>query len=435
MPTLKPNHRQVLTAKAVDGKRTRYMIEGAQGLMLDVAPRGSRYWYVRYQLPGIAKRTFRFYRIGNARSIGLADAMKRAAKVLHQVEYDGRDPYQERLEPEQEALTVAGLIDEFLTRHVRRKLAAETLKQYEYRLKAFVEPEIGTMDAAEVRKRDIIELADAIAEDGKRVRKPSGRGSKGGDREGGAPRLADAIVEIVCSMYSWALKRDLLEYNPAFRVAKYAERTRRHRVLKNPEVPKFWSGAEHPKVGTELTSILRLLLVTGQRRGEVAGARVDELRLDGNDPNWTIGGERTKNRLTHTVPLGPLGVSLWQDAMKAFAGKVYVFPSSRSAASEHVHPGAVTRAMRTIREAHGLDDLTVHDLRRTVRTRMAELRVPKEISARVLNHVDEFERGVHDESYNRYDYFSEKLDAVVKWEAELKLLLAGQGATGTDRTA
>ena len=66
---------------------------------------------------------------------------------------------------------------------------------------------------------------------------------------------------------------------------------------------------------------------------------------------------------------------------------------------------------------------------------MAELRVPKEISARVLNHVDEFERGVHDESYNRYDYFAEKLDAVVKWEAELKLLLAGQGATGTDRAA
>ena len=51
-PTLKPNHRQVLAAKAADGKRTRYMIEGVQGLMLDVAPRGSRYWYVRYQMPG-----------------------------------------------------------------------------------------------------------------------------------------------------------------------------------------------------------------------------------------------------------------------------------------------------------------------------------------------------------------------------------------------
>jgi integrase len=278
---LKPNHRQVQAAKAVDGKRTRYMIQGVQGLMLDVAPRGSRYWYVRYQMPGLAKRTFRFYRIGNARSISLADAVKRAGKVLHQVEYDGRDPYQERLEP---VLTVAGLIDEFLTRHVRPKLAAETLKQYEYRLKAFVEPEIGSMDAADVRKRDILELGDAIAEDGKRERKSSGRGSKGGDREGGAPRLADAIVEIVCSMYSWAQKRDLLENNPAFRVAKYAERARRQRVLRNPEVPKFWSGVEHPKVGTELTSILRLLLVTGQRRGEVAGARVEEFRLDGNDP-------------------------------------------------------------------------------------------------------------------------------------------------------
>ena len=63
---------------------------------------------------------------------------------------------------------------------------------------------------------------------------------------------------------------------------------------------------------------------------------------------------------------------------------------------------AVTHAMQIVRESQGLNDLTVHDLRRTERTRMAELRIPKEISARVLNRIDGFERGVHDESYNRY---------------------------------
>ena len=91
---------------------------------------------------------------------------------------------------------------------------------------------------------------------------------------------------------------------------------------------------------------------------------------------------------------------------------------------------AVTHAMRIVRESEGLNNLTVHDPRRTVGTRMAELRIPKEISARVLNRIDGFERGVHDESYNRYDYFAEKLNAIRRWETELEVLLSGKGMTG-----
>ncbi len=65
---------------------------------------------------------------------------------------------------------------------------------------------------------------------------------------------------------------------------------------------------------------------------------------------------------------------------------------------------------------------------------MAALRIPREISARVLNHVDEYQRGVHDESYNRHEYFDEKLEALVKWEAELANLL-GLGVGGSNPLA
>ena len=82
---------------------------------------------------------------------------------------------------------------------------------------------------------------------------------------------------------------------------------------------------------------------------------------------------------------------------------------------------AVTHAMQIVRESQGLNDLTVHDLRRTERTRMAELRTPKGISARVLNRIDGFKRGVYDESYNRYDYFAEKPNAIRRWETELEV--------------
>lgn len=434
MPVLTRNYKRVEAARAIGGKRTRYYIEGVQGLLLDVLKSGRRVWYVRYQLKTGSMRRDRSFKIGDASSIDLSKAIIRAKQIMSAVELEGRDPQRERRTPERKPLNVSQLIDEYLKRHVHAKLRPSSVAQYEYRLNAFVRPELGDMGATEVRKRDIIELADSIAEEGKREKRRSGRGSKGGSREGGAPRLADGIVEIVSSMYSWAQKRDMLESNPAFRVAKYSERPRRDRVLTDGEFPIFWMGVVHPKVGEPLPTILRLLLVTGQRRGEIAGARIDELDLDARKPSWTIGAGRTKNGLAHTLPLGPMALKLWRAAIEDFADKEFVFPASRAGVSSHIHPGSITHAMREIRTTCGLDDVRVHDLRRTVRTRMAALRIPREISARLLNHADEYERGVHDESYNRHDYFDEKLDAMEQWEAELALLLKGEGATARTLT-
>ncbi len=74
MPALKRNHRHVIAARAIDGKRTQYRIEGVNGLVLDVRANGKRTWFVRYQPGGRKSRTFRWYKIGDATTIGLADA-------------------------------------------------------------------------------------------------------------------------------------------------------------------------------------------------------------------------------------------------------------------------------------------------------------------------------------------------------------------------
>ena len=94
---------------------------------------------------------------------------------------------------------MARLIDEFLSRHVQVKLKEDTAEQYTYRLKAYVEPEIGDLLACEVTKRDIIALGDEIAEDGKRDKQTSGRGSKGGYREGGVVRMASLCALPIAS--------------------------------------------------------------------------------------------------------------------------------------------------------------------------------------------------------------------------------------------
>ena len=97
MPSLKRNHRQITAARAIDGKRTQYRIEGVAGLVLDVRPNGKRTWFVRYQPGGRKSRTFRWYKVGDASSIGLSDATERAKKVITAVEDEHRDPYVERL--------------------------------------------------------------------------------------------------------------------------------------------------------------------------------------------------------------------------------------------------------------------------------------------------------------------------------------------------
>lgn len=148
---------------------------------------------------------------------------------------------------------------------------------------------------------------------------------------------------------------------------------------------------------------------------------MSEFDLTADSSVWTIGKERTKNGRTHSVPLPRLSARFWREAIENFSDGVHVF-SGRDT-GEPIDGSSVTRAMSRTRERLDLQDLTVHDLRRTVRSRMAGLGIRREHSAAVLNHMDELHVGVHDEAYNRHNYMAEKLDALLIWETELSRLL------------
>jgi len=98
MPKLKANHRVIAAAPAIGGKRTRYRIEGVDGLWLDVSPKGKRVWYVRYQPGGRGTRHFRYFRIGSLEQHGLAAATGRARQVM------GKVYGPERLDPRASAM-------------------------------------------------------------------------------------------------------------------------------------------------------------------------------------------------------------------------------------------------------------------------------------------------------------------------------------------
>ena len=89
----------------------------------------------------------------------------------------------------------------------------------------------------------------------------------------------------------------------------------RERVLTEAEIKAFWHGLAGGPLGLRMERVLRLALITGQRRSEIAEAPKVELELTSADPSWTIAGARAKNGVMHRVPLTPLAVELFSAAV------------------------------------------------------------------------------------------------------------------------
>jgi hypothetical protein len=118
VPVLKRNHRQILAARPLGGKYTRYRIEGTPGLWLYVGATGTRTWYARYQMgAGAQQRRERWFRIGDAAAVSLEQAVKRSKQILTQAQVEERDPHLERAARRSSSQTFGDLFDGWFERH------------------------------------------------------------------------------------------------------------------------------------------------------------------------------------------------------------------------------------------------------------------------------------------------------------------------------
>lgn len=417
MPTLSRNHRQISSAKPIGGKRTQYRIEGVAGLVLDVRPNNTRTWFVRYQNGSRTSRRFRWYKIGDATAIGLAQATERAKSIVAAVQDERRDPVQERIETEREAETFGQLFEQWMTRYAEPRLARAGTDRIIYR--NHLEPGIAKTALGSLNRQEIARLRDDIAAKA-------------------TPLTSNSAIGLVSRVLNWAVDEGKIEVNPAARLRKAGTSKPRERVLAPTALKTFWNSlaamekmtGEHMALGEKgrmlspaTRTILRLLLLTGQRRTEVTGVRKAELQLDGAEPVWTIPGERTKNGLLHRLPLPPLAAAEFKRAVAAAPKKSEFVFASPDDLRHHITPLAVTRAMARFVAEIKIPKVSPHDLRRTVGTELARLGIPLHVRSLVLNHSPQ-SRGVTDAVYNRYAYDKEKREALTAWEAELKRLVA-----------
>jgi len=205
------------------------------------------------------------------------------------------------------------------------------------------------------------------------------------------------------------------------------------RTLSDGEIRLFWQGIVEPAASRRTGLGLRLSLLTGARVGEIAGlcrAELDHV----NDPAramWTIPGTRTKNGRAQMIPLAPLARAVVLDLLNWSApGDQFLLPTRSRRRRGPMRSNSLTQAMDNFGKR--LDDdceaartwraecPTPHDLRRTLETRLAGLRIPKEIRDRVLNHIPS---DVGSKHYNVHDYGVEKREALERWSNAVGAIL------------
>lgn len=245
----------------------------------------------------------------------------------------------------------------------------------------------------------------------------------------GHEAAANRYLVYVKMFFKWARKKRVITTDPAAEVEKEGAEGSRERVLTLPELKAVWQALAPTQAnkGDLFEGIIKVLILTGQRRNEVAGMRWSELDLDAG--LWSLPEDRTKNHRPHLVPLpDPVKDVLRerQAEQKAMGMRTpYVFTSTGGAPFSGWSKSKVRLDGRA-----GIAPWTLHDLRRTLVTRLSEdLRIPPHIVEAIVNHVSGTKAGVAG-TYNRAMYLDERRNALGAWAAYV-LRLVGE-VTGTN---
>lgn len=396
----------VLTAKGVEkiGQGTvRQEIADKllPGFYLVVQPSGAKSWAVRYRYGGRPKKLT----LGTYPALDLTDARDAARQAL-QALAKGDDPAATKRKAKREAAEgrdlVENVVAEFLERHAKAK---RTYAEIRRMLDREVVPKWRGRRIQDITRRDVIDLVDGLT-----------------DR--GIGRMTNMVFSVVRKLFRWCIERGIVAASPVAGMRPPVAEVSRDRVLSDDELRRFWRAAGG--LGYPFGPLVRLLLITGQRLGEVTGMAWSEIDL--NARIWRLPRERVKNDRAHDVPLSDLAVETLNSLPKIAGTHALVFTTTGETAVS-----GFSRAKRNLDSAIAEDGggevppWTLHDLRRTVATNMQRLGIPPHVTEAVLNHKSGTIRGVA-AIYARHDYANEKREALDAWSDHLRKVVGAREA-------
>jgi len=382
--------------------------KGVKGLFIRLTKAGNVYFYYRYYFNG----KYKSFKIGSYPNIKLSEARDTARDLASDVN-SGTDPQAEKNKRKQvpDPQTFKELAEEFTEKYLPT-LREKTRTEYKRIIDRELIPKLGKYPIKEITPNQIISLLDGKAYG----KKP-------------APVMANRIRARLSKIFNFAIDRRLLDSDPVEKVSKYKKtkqgkdvEQKRNRYYKPEEIQELW---EHFDKWPEPTgSVLKMLLITGQRKTETMQMKWNDIRGD----VWTIPAELAKNKEEHLVPLSDMALEIIEN-MKSITGKTdYVFCSPKE---DNAPMKWLTRARETIKEHSAVSDFRPHDLRRTVATYMAKLGIDRTVLGKILNHKGLAGDDQVTAIYDRHGYMTEKREAMNRWSYKLNQIIEDEEANVT----
>jgi integrase len=354
-----------------------------RGLALKIMPTGSKAWKAIYSFRGRP----RWLHLGDASVIGLADARMLTAEAMLAVAR-GRDPAAEK-KAERGAGTFADLAERYVEQHAKRH--NKSWKQADTLVRRYLLPRWGKLQAATISRADVKAMMARIE----------------------APILANQVLAAASAIFSWAVGEEILPANVCRGVDRN-KTTSRERILSDSEIPQFW--ASFDDAGLVPSSALKLVLLLGQRPGEVAHMRHEHIK-DGwwempGSPVPELGWPGTKNGQGHRVWLpAPVREIIAELSDGATTG--FVFAGSAR---------GLDQAMRAVVAKLKVERATPHDLRRSFLSRVTGLGFGRDAMDRIANHKENATTDV----YDRHSYAVEDQHIMETVAARIMAVATGE---------
>lgn len=377
-------------------------------------PSGAKTFIATYRtLAGKSRR----YTIGKVEGLRVDDA-RAFALDLRARAIKGEDPALDRSEQRKQkarpALTLAEALDRYDRDQERRKVVGRA--QVMSSLRRQLLDHVKDQPLAQLDRRAVVEAVETL-------------------EAAGMAGAARALRSHASTFLKWCADRGLMEANP-LQGYRAARSTRAQRVaqpgrdLSDTELAWAWHAAGGPKVSPAFGALVRMLILTGQRRTETSHMRWSDLSEDGK--LWRIPASETKNGVAHEVPLPPLarsiiaGLTRYKTCDFVFSTKGAVAISGWSKLEKNLRAQLEADAARRAAEGDGAGILvpwTLHDLRRTFRSGLTRLGVEPDVAEIMLNHRPETLKAV----YDRDPRLAERTAAAERWALHVAAVVDPDG--------
>jgi len=376
-----------------------------KGFAVRVTPNGAKSYVYQYRMGG-RESGARRYTIGGHGSPWTPNTARDEAERLAHLVGRGIDPIDSEKERRRQAvdLAFAAYVEAFADGYLKERWTRwEAGKRLLHREVASV---LGSKPLPLIKRSDLNPVWENLR-----------------DR----PAVARLTHATLRKLFRWAVGRGDIERSPLEGSEAPPAVTARDRVLTDEEIALAWKAAG--EIGAPFKGLYRLLIATGQRREEVAG--LDWRELDRQAKLWTLPGVRAKNDETHLIPLSDLAIIVideiagkvnWPRRGLVFSttGKTAVsgFSKAKSRLDASMATTEAKLAAEQGREVDVVPAWRVHDIRRTVATRLQRLGVRFEVTEAVLNHISGSRSGIAG-VYQRYDWAEEKRAALEAWASHI----------------